>query len=66
MDTVWKAVKFELLNLLELSGMGDAIKLEIMEKNKVTSFKFQLYTSQRLRASNSPTLLWMPLHDRVR
>jgi len=32
MDTVWKAVKFEHLNLLQLSGMGDAINLEIMEK----------------------------------
>ncbi|KAF8816030.1 hypothetical protein BYT27DRAFT_7077944 [Phlegmacium glaucopus] len=32
MDTVWKAVRFEHLNLLELSGMGKAISLEIMEK----------------------------------
>ena len=31
-DTLWMATRFEHLNLLELSGMGEALNLEIVEK----------------------------------
>ena len=31
-DTLWMAIRFERLNSLELSGMGEALNLEIVEK----------------------------------
>ena len=31
-DTLWMAIRFEHLNMLELSGMGEAINLEIVER----------------------------------